>query len=451
MFAKGFYTYDPTNYHGPLYFYLLGLSEWLFGRSVTALRIPPLLFGCLLSFVPFLYRRYIGDRAAWLAAYFFAVSPAAVFFSRYSIHETGFALASALTIAVWIRIREEGFTTSRIFQLGGAIAFMATMKENFILLLVALFLAEGMWWWLPRLTGQRISANRFSATVTHKQYSVAGGLIWSVVFSYALIVVVFSAMGRDPNGIANFFNAFSAWFATGQSGNGHEKPLWYFIKILFTHEWLALLGVMFSVFALVQESYSIRILSAVGCGLGLGYSLVNYKTPWCLMSFYWALILVAAYWLSQLIDQGKTKRPWIVPILTIGILLSGLRSHSLAYVRVDGEDPYIYGQTYRELMGPIKEILDRVEAEPDLANRLRIQVLSGFTWPLPFYLGEIKNTGYYSEANLPAVLDGDYIILDEKFEAQYSSRIQGLASGAYLRGKVPARQWAGDMVFFKKQ
>ena len=37
---NGFYRYDPTNYHGPLHFYVLLLSESLFGRNIWALRLP---------------------------------------------------------------------------------------------------------------------------------------------------------------------------------------------------------------------------------------------------------------------------------------------------------------------------------------------------------------------------------------------------------------------------
>src|SRR5437660_2547945 len=36
VIKNGFYSYDPTNYHGPLHFYVLLVSEWLFGRNVWA-------------------------------------------------------------------------------------------------------------------------------------------------------------------------------------------------------------------------------------------------------------------------------------------------------------------------------------------------------------------------------------------------------------------------------
>src|SRR5436190_17090704 len=40
MMKSGFYRYDPTNYHGPLHFYVLFLFQSLLGRNIWALRLP---------------------------------------------------------------------------------------------------------------------------------------------------------------------------------------------------------------------------------------------------------------------------------------------------------------------------------------------------------------------------------------------------------------------------
>src|SRR5262245_40515610 len=72
---RGYYQYDPQNYHGPLFFYFLTLFERIFGRSVEALRIDPLIFGALVTATPVLFRKWIGDRGMWTAMFFLAVSP----------------------------------------------------------------------------------------------------------------------------------------------------------------------------------------------------------------------------------------------------------------------------------------------------------------------------------------------------------------------------------------
>src|ERR1700694_3130762 len=43
MVKNGFYRYDPTNYHGPLHFYILLVCQTLLGRTVWALRLPVVL------------------------------------------------------------------------------------------------------------------------------------------------------------------------------------------------------------------------------------------------------------------------------------------------------------------------------------------------------------------------------------------------------------------------
>ena len=43
MMRTGYYKYDPSNYHGPLHFYVLFLFKILFGRNIWALRMPVVL------------------------------------------------------------------------------------------------------------------------------------------------------------------------------------------------------------------------------------------------------------------------------------------------------------------------------------------------------------------------------------------------------------------------
>ena len=50
MTKNGFYAYDPTNYHGPLHFYVLFVSLHLFGRNLWALRIPVVLVSLIAIF-----------------------------------------------------------------------------------------------------------------------------------------------------------------------------------------------------------------------------------------------------------------------------------------------------------------------------------------------------------------------------------------------------------------
>jgi predicted membrane-bound mannosyltransferase len=92
IWHDGFYRYDPTNFHGPLYFYILALTERIFGWGVAPFRFVTGLINLSAVAVVGMHRRFIG-RTAIFAALILALSPAFVFYSRYSIHESLFILA----------------------------------------------------------------------------------------------------------------------------------------------------------------------------------------------------------------------------------------------------------------------------------------------------------------------------------------------------------------------
>src|SRR3954466_6456667 len=56
---NGFYKYDPTNYHGPLHFYVLLLSESLFGRNLWALRMPIVIVSLISVWLVFKFEPFI--------------------------------------------------------------------------------------------------------------------------------------------------------------------------------------------------------------------------------------------------------------------------------------------------------------------------------------------------------------------------------------------------------
>src|SRR5205085_8670963 len=68
MVKNGFYQYDPTNYHGPLHFYILFLSQTLFGRNIWALRMPVVLVSVACVWMALSYDRILPKAVARIAA-----------------------------------------------------------------------------------------------------------------------------------------------------------------------------------------------------------------------------------------------------------------------------------------------------------------------------------------------------------------------------------------------
>ena len=434
ILSRGYYIYDPQNYHGPLFFYILTLFEKIFGRSIESLRFSTVIFASLITFTPFLFRKWIGMPAAWIAALIFTLSPALIFYSRYSIHETPFALACILFFYFWLRIREEGFHFKTILGFGFTLGAMATLKENFVLYGASLGLAEAVVWAYDRKPPVKFD----------RQFWL--GLLAGFTIAAVIIAVTFTGFFQDPNGIPNFFKAFALWFQTGEKGNGHQKPFFYWIKIMAEFEWYALIGLLLTPLAFNRKvPQELRLVSVLSAALWLLYSIVSYKTPWCMLSYYWGLILVTSYWSAKLL--ATRYRYAVLTVGALGLIYCGYRAYDVAYANPDQENhAYIYGQTFHDMMVPLNQIVARGKADPNLHQTLRMQVSSSFTWPLPYVLGEFKQVGYFGETNTPAVLDGDEVIMDKSFEANLAPRLKG----TYTRIETRSRQWAAPIIFFHR-
>ncbi len=132
VLKTGFYRYDPTNYHGPLHFYVLLLSQTLFGRNLIALRLPVVLvsIGCVwltLKFEPF-----VGRTVSRIAALAMAVSPGFVFYGRYSIHEVWILFFTMLFILGLFGLWKFG-TPKYLWCAGMGLTGMILSKETYIL------------------------------------------------------------------------------------------------------------------------------------------------------------------------------------------------------------------------------------------------------------------------------------------------------------------------------
>jgi uncharacterized protein (TIGR03663 family) len=102
LVREGYYHYDPANYHGPTLYYFSAVYPWIlrllfgpnaqdhYGLTTIAIRCVPALFGIATVALVFTLRRNLGTIATLAAAFLLAISPGAIYLSRYFIHETLF-------------------------------------------------------------------------------------------------------------------------------------------------------------------------------------------------------------------------------------------------------------------------------------------------------------------------------------------------------------------------
>src|SRR5947207_6486398 len=160
MVKNGFYRYDPTNYHGPLHFYVLFMSQTLLGRNIWALRLPVIIVSVVCVWLTLRFEPIVGTRISRWAAVAMAVSPGFVFYGRYSIHEVWMQLSSMLLILGLLGMWRFG-TRSYLWCAGMGLTGMILTKETYVIHAACAALAVVATWvtnFLPRpvpATGKR--------------------------------------------------------------------------------------------------------------------------------------------------------------------------------------------------------------------------------------------------------------------------------------------------------
>src|SRR5437867_3027918 len=350
VMKNGYYRYDPTNYHGPLHFYVLLLFESLFGRNVWALRLPVVLvsIGCvwlILKFEPLVVRN-----VSRIAALAMAISPGFVFYGRYAIHEVWLQFFSTMFILGLLGLWKSG-RLSYLWYAGMGLAGMILTKETYAIHLACAVLA------IPVLAVS-IALSRVPDAKPAKQTWTWIDLAMVLGVGAAAIIFFYSGTFFNWSGVKGLYQAFKAWTETGAAGHGHEKAWDYWLKVMgptweilrsdfFGYELPMLAGLILCLFCQKFQNLSLRYLSIYGVGTLVAYSYVKYKTPWCVISFGWPLLFIFGG--AVLLVRPKHLR---IAHRTIGVLLCISLGSSiwLNYFRCSSPDePYAYVQTYNDI------------------------------------------------------------------------------------------------------
>src|SRR3989440_5551878 len=154
----------------------------------------------------------------------------------------------------------------------------------------------------------------------------------------ALIVAFYCGFFFHWNGVKDLFLAWKPWFETGSQGHGHEKPWYYWLALICRYEWPTLIGLLVCVFALRFKTVALRYLSIYGVGTLIAYSIVKYKTPWCIISFIWPFLFTFGALLT--VKRLRFKR---VIYLWLGLVLFALLAFAFIYAensKFDDNWPY---------------------------------------------------------------------------------------------------------------
>ena len=452
------YRYDPHEFHGPT----LAYSTYIFSRLTAApdfnrfsesrLRALTILFGIGLILLLPLVSDGLGRNGAIWAAWFTAASSAMVFYSRYYIHEMLLVFFTFLALAsgwrYW-RTRKIGWALLAGLGLG----LMHATKETFIISLAAMALAlvcNQVW-------------NRFfdaskppvRAPPLNLRHTAAAAGIWVVA-----AVLLFSSFLTNAQGILDSVRTYLPWFQRAGGESPHIYP-WYFYfeRLLFFHPkggpfWsealvavLALIGAAagFARRGLSDANASfIRFLALYTFILAGAYSLISYKTPWCLLGFWHGAILLAGVGASVLVNISKYQ--WARLAMKIVLLIGAAQLGAQAWQAsaderfcADPRNPYVFAQTSRDILKLVSKVEAITAAQPHpKGTMIKVLAADGDYWPLPWYLRS------YQRVFLGDKISGDpyapIMIVSKKFNAHLDD-----AKTHLMVGYFEMRPW----VFFE--
>lgn len=432
LWQEGRYRYDPDEYHGPALHYTTLPFLWLSGAhhsddlSDSRLRIAPIAIGVGLILLIGLFADGLGRHAILWTSFFIALSPAMVFYSRYFIHEMLLIFATALTLgAGWRYLQKPGALWALGVGLG--LGLMITTKETFVISLAAMAGAGGitLWWTLgarPQLADLRRLWNP-------RHVALAAGttvLLW---------LLLFSSFFTHLPGLKDSVLTYLPWLKRAGGHSPHLHPWTFYLELLaWFHPvkgpiWsegfvlaLAAVGAWVGLFS--KKTALHRFLALYTLLITAAYSAISYKTPWCLLNFYWGMLLLAGVGAAQLLEWTRSR---LAQSLTAAFLVAATVQLGWQAWRAsvpfasDRRNPYVYAQTTPDVM----TLVQRAEGIAGVASEghetvIKIIAPESDYWPLPWYLRRFKHLGWYDQ--IPQDPFAPMVMVSSKFDARLDEK-----------------------------
>jgi uncharacterized protein (TIGR03663 family) len=410
----GGYAYDPHEHHGPtLYDFTLPIA-WLRGQRSFAqtdeatYRFVPVLFSALTLFLTLWLLRDLGALACLWAVVFGVLSPGLVFYSRFYIQES---LLVCFTFGLIVSGRRYWRTRKLRWAVlaGLSLGLMHATKETCILTWGAMGLA---------LLCQIRTPSRLKRIWRRLDKRHVG---WFAGVAAAVSILLFSSFFTHWRGPLDSILTYTTYL--GRSGDArHAHPsFWYYFKLMFAHKdgglafrpelaigIMALIGSLAAFLRRDRRSGFARFLVLYVVFLTTVYSLLSYKTPWCILSSLHGMTLLAGLGVDAFWRLGR-KRWWSALLACfIGIWPAWVTLQQCVLVNGrfpwDERNPYVYVHTSSNFLKLVRRVED-IAAVSDQGRALFIAVVTSpeNAWPLPWYLRRYPSVGYWTDpSQLPA-------------------------------------------------
>jgi uncharacterized protein (TIGR03663 family) len=405
LLRQGVYKYDPTNYHGPTLYYLTLPSVALLGLSTFAVRLVTALFGIATVGLMLFLRRRIGAIGALAAAALVAVSPGAVFYSRYFIHETLFVFFTVGIVVAALRFRETKEVLYLMLAVASAAMLFATKETAFISVGVLALSTLVAWAYLRVVKGPAVASDAEARSERSYSGPHRDRTSWLIISIGALAlfiginVVLYSSFFTNAQGVYDSVKTYKDWSQTGTS-DFHAKEFGTYIKWLIQEEFLAvalaIIGSAAALFVRPRNPFAI-FAGAWAFGTLLAYSLIPYKTPWLMLNFTVPMAIAGGY-AVQALHRWTVRSQALRALLTVAlgfcIALTAYQAWMVSLRQYDNDKyPYVYAHTRRETEQMVHEV-ERLAVRAGTGKKTGIAIATPDYWPLPWYLRDYTGVAY---------------------------------------------------------
>src|SRR5438876_760174 len=222
-----------------------------------------------------------------------------------------------------------------------------------------------------------------------------------VLFLVSSLLFFSSFFGNYPQGVRDAVTTYSYWARTGMT---QQTAPWYTYLLWLIHEEapIFVLAVIGAGIALFQRRDRFAIFAATWAfTLLVAYSILPYKTPWILLNIIVPMCLAAGHAVQELWNY-RTKLfagalRWLAPaslivVVTTVCLYQSIQLNFIHYY--DSRYVYPYAQTRRSFLGLIDEV-NEIAKSMGTGTATSLAVVAPEYWPLPWYLRDYKNAGYF--------------------------------------------------------
>jgi len=446
LVRNGTYQYDPQNYHGPTLYYFAAIIPWIcrflggkgfgdaYGLTTFNIRLVTAAFGVGTIGLVLLLRNRLGTIGALSAAALIAISPGAVYLSRYFIHESLFVFFTLGIVVAALKYYDTAKPVHLILAAASASLMVAT-KETWIIngpvLLIAL-VTTGVYCWLRDQISGRAPA-RPARTPFLARFGGPVPLITIALVALAIFIMIdvlfYSSFFKNyPKGVHDSLETLKLW---RQRTHEHEKPWPAYLEWLRAEEILILLsgaaGAIVSIwrahnrFAVFIAQYSFGLLAA--------YSLVGYKTPWITLNFIVPLAITGGYAFDVAYEKLREfEQPrFFVGVALIIVAICGYQMITLNFYHYDDDKyAYVYAHTNRQT-NALADQVDRIAKRAGSGHDTGIAIIAPDYWPLPWYFRDYKRALFYGRLTAST----EQIIVAERVPTNQEADIKTTGADGY--------------------